>query len=233
MTRRVALILLACGASAASADVIDFEGLAHGLIVEDQYADQGIKIAAVNPNRDFDLAAVFDTNLINTRDADLESPWDVGNLPSNTDTGNILIIQENNVGIDDGIADLPDDEGRRPAGQLIVDFGRTFASIGFDLVDIEDATSERSTLELFLGNTSVLAIGFDEFESGGAYDQGAVYGDNSLNRIGMIDVAGGFDRAVFSLGGSAGIDNISYAVPAPGAFALLGLGGLLVGRRRR
>lgn len=233
MTRCVALMVMACGAAAASADVIDFEGLQHGLIVNNQFASQGVTVSAVNPNRDFDLAAVFNSNLMDTRDPDLESPWSGGNLPTSTDIGNILIIQENDNGIGDGVADLPDDEGRRAAGRLIFDFGQSIQSIGFDLVDLEDATSETSTIELFLGGASVLSIGFAEFEAGGLYDNGAVYGNNSLNRIGAIDIAGGFDRAVFSLGGSAGIDNINYVVPAPGAFALLGLGGLIAGRRRR
>ncbi len=233
MTGRIALIVLACGGASASADVIDFEGLEHGLIVDTQFADRGILVEAVNPNRSFDLAAVFNTNLMDTRDPDLQSPWSVGNLPESTDIGSILIIQENNKGVGDGIADRPDDEGRRAAGQLIFGFDRVVRSIGFDLVDLESATSESSLLELFRGDTLMLSIGFAEFEAGGAYDNGAIYGDNSLNRIGPIDVAGGFDRAVFSLGGSGGLDNISYVLPAPGAMGALGIGGLLAARRRR
>lgn len=233
MSRLIALCVLAGGSTVASADLIDFEGLEHGRIVADQYAALGVTISAVNPNRSFDLAVAFDTNLSGTRDSDLESPWSGGNLPVNSDIGNVLIIQENDNGIADGIADNPDDEGRRAAGQLIFSFNQNIQTIGFDLVDLEGSTSEASTIELFRDNTSVLSIGFAAFEAGGTFDQGAIYLDNSLNRISGITVAGGFDRAVFRLGGSAGIDNINYTVPTPGALALLGLGGLLAGRRRR
>jgi hypothetical protein len=192
-----------------------------------------VTISAVNPNRSFDLAVAFDTSMTGTADPDLEDPFVSGNIDGSTFLGNVLIIQENNTGIGDGIADNPDDEGSRPAGQLIFDFNVTIQSLGFDLVDLEGAISESSVIEFFMGGSSVLAIDFSEFEAGGAYDMGAIYGDNTLNRIGQISVAGGFDRAVFNLGGSAAIDNIAYKVPAPGAVALMGLGGLLAGRRRR
>ncbi|MEM9372114.1 MAG: hypothetical protein AAGA55_00585 [Planctomycetota bacterium] len=229
----VAICMLAGSAAAASADLIDFEDFEHGRIIDTQYESLGVSVSAINFNRSFDLAVAFNTNLDGTRDPDLEGPWTGGNLPADTDIGNILIVQENNNGIGDGIADRPDDEGRRAAGQLIFDFDRVFWNIGFDLVDLEDATSETSSIELFRGGSSVASIGFEEFESGGDYDRGAAYGDNSLNRIDPIAIAGGFDRAVFTLGGSAGIDNVFYSLPSPGVTMLLGVSGIMASRRRR
>lgn len=231
MIRTAAVLALAGGVSLAGAQTIDFSGLAHGEIVSNQFA--GVTISAVNPNRSFDLAVAFDTTQIGTADPDLEDPFVDGNISGNTFLGNVLILQENDQGIGDGIADNPDDEGSRPAGQLIFDFDVSIQSFGFDLVDLEGAISETSTLEFFLAGSSVLSIDFTEFEAGGAFDMGALYGNNTLNRIDEITVSGGFDRAVINLGGSGAIDNVNYTVPAPGALALLGLGGLVAGRRRR
>lgn len=234
MIRIAALVALAGASSLASAQTLDFSGLVHGEVVSNQFAGAGVTISAVNFNRSFDLAVAFDTTMTGTSDPDLEDPFETGNLDGNTFLGNVLILQENNIDADgDGILDDPDDEGSRPAGQLIFDFDTSIQSLGFDLVDLEGAISETSSIEFFLGGSSVLSIDFSEFQAGGAYDMGAVYGNNFLNRIDMIDVAGGFDRAVFNLGGSAAIDNVSFVVPAPGSVALLGLGGLVAARRRR
>ncbi len=233
MIRTAALVGLAGASSLAGAQTLDFSGLVHGEIVNSQFAGAGVTISAVNPNRSFDLAVAFDTTMTGTSDPDLEDPFETGNIDGSTFLGNVLILQENDTGIGDGIADDPDDEGSRPAGQLIFDFDTTIQSLGFDLVDLEGAVSETSSIEFFLGGSSVLSIDFSEFEAGGAFDMGAVYGNNFLNRIDPITVSGGFDRAVISLGGSAAVDNVSFAVPAPGAAALLGLGGLVAAGRRR
>lgn len=232
MIRTAALVALAGASTLASAQTLDFSGLVHGEIVSNQFA--GVTISAVNPNRSFDIAAAFDTTMTGTADPDLEDPFETGNIDGNMMLGNVLILQENDIDADfDGILDSPDDEGTRPAGQLIFDFDTSIQSLGFDLVDLEGAISETSSIEFFLSGSSVLSIDFSQFEAGGAFDMGAVYGNNFLNRIDMINVSGGFDRAVFNLGGSAAIDNVVYVVPAPGSVALLGLGGLVAGRRRR
>ncbi len=223
----IVLAAMAGSSAVANAEIIDFTGLANGEIVNHQYASMGVHISAVNPNRNFDLAGIFDTNASGTRDPDLEGPWSMGNLPHNTDMGNIIIIQENDQG-------LPDDEGSRPAGQLIFDFDFTIASFGFDVLDLESSTAENSSIEFFLNGVSVSSVNFEEFEAGGAHDVGMIFGNNSANRVSEFAVANGFDRAVFNVGGSMGFDNIQFTqVPAPGALALLGLGGAVCIRRRR
>ncbi|MFK7758359.1 MAG: PEP-CTERM sorting domain-containing protein [Phycisphaerales bacterium] len=213
-------------AAVAGADTLDFTDLNNGDFVSNQYAAQGVNISALNPNRVFGLAQIFDTNLAGTLDPDLEDPFAVGNTDLNTDLGNILILAESNSG-------NPDDEGSRPAGTLIFDFDFTVQSFGFHVVDLEDVTAENSSVEFFLGGVSVLEVDFNDFLAGGAYDNGAVFGNNSINLIDEIAVAGGFDKAEINLGGSMGFDNISYTIPAPGALALLGLGAATTIRRRR
>ena len=213
-------------ASVASADTLDFSDLSHGEVLAEQYAGLGVHISAINPNRAHDIAMVFDTNLSNTADPDLENPFDSGNTDLNTNLGNIMILQENDFGV-------PDDEGNRPAGQLIIDFDMSVASFGFHVVDLESEVAENSSLEFYMDNALVETVDFAEFLAGGTHDNGVVYGNNSINLIEEFTVAGGYDRVVINLGGSMGFDNINYTVPAPGALALFGMGAAMGVRRRR
>ena len=161
-----------------------------------------------------------------------------GNLAGNTNLGNALILQENNYGVGDGVADRPDDEGNRPAGWIRFSFDEVKTGIGFDILDLESATAEATTLKLYLDGSLVASVDFMDFIDAGSdlYDPSVSYGNNSANRIGMISAddlgIDGFDTAKFKLGGSMAIDTIR-TVPAPGTFALLGLGGACVARRRR
>ena len=78
--------------------VIDFAGLAHGQILGEQYASQGVHISAVGTNGP-DAAIVFDTNLPPTHDPDLA-----------VDIGNIAILARSLAGSgSDGIVDDPDE----------------------------------------------------------------------------------------------------------------------------
>jgi hypothetical protein len=227
MKNALMMAVLAGGASVASADLLDFSDLAHGDIVAEQYASMGVHISAINPNRPIDIAMIFDTTSTGSSDDDLEDPWSMGNIPLSTELGNVLILQEND--------DLdPDDEGSRPAGSIIFDFDVVATSFGFDIIDVESATLEHSTLEFYIGGALAESIDFDEFEAGGSHDNGAIYGNNSINRISEFEVAGGFDRVIFNFGGSMAIDNIAFtSIPAPGSLALLGLGAAAAVRRRR
>mgnify|MGYP003571184562 CR=1 FL=1 len=241
-TRALSVCALAIAAGSASADVletIDFGDLVHGEIVSTQYqGSHGVTIDARNYSRNFDLAVAFDTHRTGTRDDDLEDPWSGGNLAGNTNLGNALILQENNYGIGDGIADRPDDEGSRPAGWIRFSFDEVKTGIGFDILDLESPDVEATSLKLYLDGSLVASIDFADFINPGSdlYDASVSFGNNSANRIGLISAAdlgiAGFDTAKFKFGGSMAIDTIK-TVPAPGTFALLGLGGACVARRRR
>jgi hypothetical protein len=211
-------------ASVATADTLDFSDLMHGEVVAEQYAGMGVHISAINPNRPIDIAMAFDTTLAGTLDPDLEDPFSMGNTDLNTPLGNILIISQNGQ---------PNDEGSRPAGQLIFDYDMTVQSFGFHVVDLESETIEASSLEFYLDGMLVETVDFEELLAGGTHDNGVVFGNNSINLIEEFSVAGGFDQAVINLGGSMGFDNITYTVPAPGALALLGMGAAAGIRRRR
>lgn len=229
--------VVALSGAAPTETLIDFEGLVHGEIVNSQFSADGLQISAFNPNRDFDLAVAFDSTRHSTRDPDLEDPFTGGNLPKNTRLGNLLIIQENDE-IKDGIATLPDDEGSRPAGQIILNFDTPIETFGFDVVDLEDAVAEFSYVDFFNDGQFVGLVSFADFAPGGAFDQGAQFGDNSANRVAPIDIVGTFgqsaDRVILHAGGSMGFDNLVYrAVPTPGTAALIAAGGLMTFRRRR
>lgn len=239
-----ALGALGAFAGAAQAVIIDFNTLQHGEIVTNQFAGQGLNISAINPNRPFDLAIIFDANETNTADPDLEGPpWAGGNLAisdTETDLMKMLILAENNNGAGDGIVDTPDDEGMRPAGDLIFDFVTRQTHFGFDIVDLEGVMAEAGSVEFFANGSSVGSVAFSEFTNNASifFDSSVVFGNNTANRIQPIDIldvnqiAGAFDRVVIHMGGSGAVDNIYY-VPTPGSFAMLGIAGVAGFRRRR
>ncbi len=238
--------VLTAGAGTAQAVMIDFNTLQHGEIVTNQFAGQGVAISAINPNRPFDLAIIFDANQTGTADPDLEGPpWAGGNLAisnSAEDLQKMLILAENNIDIApaDGLIDSPDDELNRPAGDLIFDFAQRQTQFGFDIVDIEGVIEEFSSVEFFANNTSLGSVNFSAFTNIASifFDSSVVFGNNHANRIAPIDIfdvnaqAGAFDKVVIHMGGSGAVDNINY-VPTPGATAMLGLAGLAGLRRRR
>lgn len=234
-----AAVAAALAAAPAHADtIITFSGLEHGRIVTDQFAGLGVTIAADNPNRSFDLAAIFDSQRTGTADPDLEGPpWSRGNLAPNTVLGNLLIIAENNRGSSDGVLDDPDDEGNRPGGDLIFTFSAGATVFGLDLVDIEGVTDELGELRFFRSGQQVGVVSFAAFVTSGNayYDPTVRFGDRSANRIAPIAASAfgvsRFDRVVVHLGGSGAVDNI--VIPAPSAAGLLALGALGLARRRR
>lgn len=239
MSRSVLLCAAAVAASAgcASASIITFSGLEHGRIVNNQFAGLGLTVAADNFNRSFDLAVAFNTQLSGTPDPDIQGPpWSAGNLSPDTVLGNVLIIQENNTGIGDGIANNPDDEGSRPAGEFLLTFANAVSVFGLDIVDIENEVAETGGIRLFSNNVMVVDITWAMLRNPASpfYDPSIVFGDRSANRVVPLVASSfgvsGFDRAVVRMGGSGAIDNI--VVPAPGS-AVVFVAGLVLARRRR
>ena len=210
----------------------------------------GLTISAVNFSNGIvdahgdhpNMALGFNTLLSDTRDPDLEGPaWAGGNLTpfelANLELGTVIIIAENSFDDDsDGRVDDPDDEGDRPAGMIIFDLANPRSAVGFDLIDIEGIGigEEPGHFATFLMEGVVIdTIAFADFLDGGAFDQDAEFGNNTVNRIAPIGGFGLFDRIEITLGGSGAVDNL-VLLPAPGALALVGLGlGLLAFSRPR
>ncbi len=224
----------------ASADVfLGFESLSHGEIVSGQFQlSDGVTISAINERQPgLDLVIAFDSHLGGTADPDLEDPWSGGNLPSTTFLGKLLILAENDTDHDgDGLIDSPDDEGGQPAGSITFAFDQLMTSFGFDLIDIENATEpDAGYVALFLDDHLVKKVGFLDLA-------GAIFGNNSANRIPPIFAPLGFNKATIRLGGSGAIDNVTaqtiqlqqHHVPEPASMAvwllLIAVGGLFVYR---
>ena len=245
-------LAVALAVSPAAAVTLDFEEftptLDHGRIVT---SSQGVAISATNLSYGPDYAVAFDSNLLGTRDEDLqllspsipggENGWKSGNLAPDTDLGFLLIIQENDWGCGDGVCNVADDEGDRQPGSIEFDFsaveGGLFTTLQFDVVDVDSATAEEGRLDFFLGLELVGSTSFSAFEG----IDGVASGDNSANSMPTIDVASFgistvFDRTVFNLGGSGALDNIvANPIPEPGAALVFALGLGIVGTsvRRR
>jgi hypothetical protein len=214
--------------------VLNFEEFVHGEIVT---ISQGVIITTENFDNSAghpDIAVAFDSNFGGaTTDPDLlrGAGWTAGNLPSNTDLGNLLIVQENNnCGI--SICSDPDDQAG-PGGQFTFDYSNlgSFDTFSFDLIDHEPNIGETGSIEFFLNGQSLgAATAFSSFV-------GVTYGGNSANRIDFGTIAE-FDKVVIALRGSSAIDNLVASpvlVPEPNTMALGGLGLVMlasVGRKR-
>jgi hypothetical protein len=228
--------------------IVNFDGLPHGTKVSDQFlASDGLRIIPENPNRNVDVAAAFDSQISPTYDPDLEGPpndlWNGGNLPSNANLGVLLILtdrrEDNNQ---DGLIDMPSDEGFRPAGSLSFLWNSTFEALGFDLVDVEGPL-EFGSVELLLGGVSKATISFGDFidPSKAVFDPSIAYGNNSANRVRFFATSDVgvpiFDRVVFHLGGSTAVDRVvvglASEVPEPRTFFLVAAGTLALAAWRR
>jgi hypothetical protein len=226
----VLLALLLGAATPVAALTIDFEEFAHGDIVAAPLASHpGYTLVGESFNRSFDAGVAFDTGETGTADADLErgSGFATGNI-ANSVPGNILILQEN----DDCSATScsePDDVGGRPAGKFTILLGE-LASDGFsfDLIDVDDESSENGRITFFLlengqVDITVASYSFAEFLG---FGQGVEFGNRSANRIEFPDVDP-YNAFEIVMGGSGGIDNLvaeGVPVPEPAAAALVGLG---------
>ncbi len=215
----------------AEAFVMDFDNLAKGEIVSSQFLEtNGVSISAKNFGNGPGIAIIFDSLNPTGGDNDLAGPtWAGGNLASgNTVLGKILIIAENDDDKNhDGLIDIPDDEGNRPAGSIFFDFENPMCSVGFDLIDVEGPSefgrNSGFVATFFMGGSELARVGFDQFinEISMFYDPTVEYGNNKVNRISPLTVDAlstftgksitEFDKVEFNLGGSSAIDNIDVS----------------------
>lgn len=213
------------------AAVIDFDSLATGTIVDNEYAAAGVTFNGVNVDRGVsNMAVVFDTTDTNSRDDDLESPFANVMNPSLgiSNPGNVLIIHEHPGSCDGSVCANPDDEGSRPAGYFEISFATGVTLNSLDFFDIEDAEN---------GYTAANAIKLFDFNGdeilAGSFHTPHTGGDNTWDRLDFGGVSGVYSMQI-GLKGSGAIDNLNFSVPEPGTFALfaLGLAGLGLSRRR-
>ena len=169
------------------------------------------------------LAVVFDSRLTGTRDPELQDPFS-GPLEQFFRPGNILIIQENAAGcFDDGICNLPDDEGTRPSGALIFEFEIPVELTSLDFFDIENfATNDENS-----GLTQIRFLDQFDNELFASVDIPGTGGDRTWDRL-LFDGITGIRKLEVNLYGSGAIDRLEYSVvplPAtvwPSGSALIG-----------
>lgn len=231
-------------AGTASAGTITFDeplqGLVHGEIVDTDFP--GVRISAVNPNRSFDLAIVFDTTRTGTADPDLEDPFSAGNAAGET-LGNALIVAENQTGCDDDVCNDPDDEGRSSPSFLgfVLEFDFDLASFALTAIDIESGQANGASLAFFDDGLQVGQLFFSEFACalGTFCDPTVAFaGDRSANHLpeitaAALGLAGYFDEVRIDLNGSGSVDDLAWtpAVPEPALGWLVLSAALAVHRR--
>ena len=207
------LMALATSGANASPIILDFEGLAAGTIVTNQYSGLGVNIDGYNQRVDnHNRAMIFDSAIPTGGDSDLKTPG--AGINNNTALGNILIISE------DGNSSIPDDEGARPAGYLKFSFDNKMYGGSITLVDIEEGTG---TVEFSLG-TTLLTLNTISLPA---------LGDNSVQTIDFKDFE--FDMVKVILGGSGSVGElvVNSNIPEPTTLALMSLGLAGIGYRRR
>jgi hypothetical protein len=254
----LAATAIALGSGSAGAFIVDFETvtfgqeMVHGTKVDGSYtltdSNVGIDIATEN-GRDGapDFSVVFDTSETGTRDNDLEYPFGTPDVSTLADggwgiesigdfNGNILIVQENDWGCDDGVCNYPDDEGGGP-NTISFTFGDPITAKSLDLFDID--LDETATLRFLDGSGDLVdAITVNGSEVGGNDHAGRVRFTNQSNPDGIENVT--TILAEFSSSGATG--NLAYDfdgpdtanISEPGSLALLATGafGLFALRRR-
>jgi len=205
----VCLLIIASNPAPATAQDrtdIDFETLARGEIVTDQFVAQGLRFRAVNWSHGPDHAVVFDTgNIGASDDEDLEASMDaaagfeeLGDLWP----GNVLVLHERHDCTGNVCAE-PDDEGSRPAGYLEFVFAGAVTLHGLTLIDANYETGDTpAQLVLFAVDGSVL----ESLDVPGVGGQGD-WLPWQIERAGVA-------RARLYLPGDAAIDNLAFTPAA-------------------
>ena len=227
--------------------VVDFNDLAPGTVVTDQYAGLGLTVAVDNPNNNGnnDQAEIWDFDG-NPQIPGIQVPFTVGNLAPADDLGNGLVIDGGPFG-NNGFFNL---EIGRPAGQFIFTFDRPVETFGFDAFDIEGPeefeTDSGYFVDFLNDGADVATIFFGNLITPGNvfFDPTIEFGDDSANNLGdytPVEIGGVFNEVRISFGGSGALDNLRFEfanpgpnpIPTPSAalagLALLGLASL---RRR-
>ncbi|NNF60616.1 MAG: thrombospondin type 3 repeat:Cna B-type [Gammaproteobacteria bacterium] len=193
--------------AAVNAMVLDFESIAAGTIIDDEFLAFGITVSATGVGGAPNAAVIFDSNNPTGGDTDLAAPFAPG--PGNTlgelSPGNLLILQENDT-CDANTCGDPDDQGARPAGTIRFDFANAVLINSLDFFDIEGA--ETGDVVLY-GTSGVLAV----------FAIPSTGGDRQWQRLFMN--VGGVTAMDINMGGSGAIDNLSVVIPVPGALLLM------------
>jgi hypothetical protein len=222
----LALPLAASAATLAPGSIVlnfevdaDGDPIAHGQIIDNEYAAWGITIAVQHPsNASLDFGIALNTQI--SKEADMRtSPGFGAYHPTNNKfLGNVLISPRNGIDANnDGIIDVPDTAFERPNGTFTFTLREAWLSGSVTILDAEEAGGY---IHAFLNGSLTGAVSIP------------AVGDNSVI---VLDLPQGpFNELVIRLGGSGGLDNLTLnPIPEPGAAALLAGAGLLAARRRR
>ncbi len=209
----------------AQAEVLDFDGFAAGTIIDDEYSSLGITISVENFGGGPDLGVVFDTANPTGGDTDLAGPFANDTLGA-LSPGKVLIIQERGP-CNQFTCDVPDDEGSRPAGAILINFGGLVTLQSIDFFDVEPPEAgpgDDNRITLFDAAGVAMSLDFFTPDTGG---------DNRWAQV--LFGIDGVSAIQINLGGSGAIDNIAFQpVPIPAALPLFAaaLAGLGFMRRR-
>jgi hypothetical protein len=196
-----------------NAAVIDFEGYQPGRIIDDEYAPD-VLINGLNfrygagPSR----SIVFDSDNPTGGDIDLSAPFDSNDsgLQDNYKPGHILILQTlDDCNFGTGFCAVPDDEGRRPAGEFEFTFSEDVVLETIDFFDIEFGENNRNpNSEIHLYDALNVEIQPDTWF---VPDTG---GDNMWGQLNFGAIEG-VRRFVIEMAGSGAIDNVTYTPMSP------------------